>query len=103
MNDGIGGIHSKIRAFRRKYYLNIFIKGSILTLSILIGYFVLASVVEHNLWLSQWSRLAIFFSFFAIAAFCVYKFLNEPLKWWVAQRGLNEEEAARIIGGKIPT
>jgi hypothetical protein len=102
MSDGVGRIHEKIRSFQKKYYLNIFIRGTILTLSILIGYFVLASIVEHNLWLSQWSRLLIFLTFFGVAAFCVYKFLNEPLKWWLAKRGLNEEDAARIIGGRLP-
>ena len=102
MSDGVGRIHEKIRSFQKKYYLNIFIRGTILTLSILIGYFVLASIVEHNLWLSQWSRLLIFLTFFGVAAFCVYKFLNEPLTWWLAKRGLNEEDAARIIGGRLP-
>jgi hypothetical protein len=103
MNEGIGAIHNKIRAFRRKYYLNITIKGIILTASILIGYFVLASLLEHNLWMGQWMRLFIFMAFFGIAAFCVYKFLSQPLKWWIAHRGLDEQEAARIIGGRIPT
>jgi hypothetical protein len=102
MSDGVGRIHEKIKSFQKKYYLNIFIRGTILTFSILIGYFVLASIVEHNLWLSQWSRLLIFLTFFGVAAFCVYRFLNEPLKWWLAKRGLNEEEAAKIIGGRMP-
>lgn len=103
MKEGIGAVHSKIRSFRRKYYLNIFFRGTILTLSILIGYFVLASLLEHNLWLSQWVRLVIFISFFGITALCVFKFLNQPLQWWVAHRGLNEEEAARIIGVRLPS
>jgi hypothetical protein len=102
MSDGVGRIHEKIKSFQKKYYLNIFIRGTILTLSILIGYFVLASLVEHNLWLSQWSRLLIFLTFFGVAAFCIYRFLNEPLKWWLAKRGLNEQEAAKIIGGRMP-
>lgn len=102
MSDGVGRIHGKIRSFQKKYYLNIFIKGLILTLSILIGYFLLASLLEHNLWLGQWSRLLIFVTFFGVAGFCVYKFLNRPLRWWLVKRGLNEEDAARLIGGSLP-
>src|SRR3954468_7253693 len=98
MSDGVGSIHEKIRSFQRKYYLNIFIRGTILTLSILIGYFVLASLLEHNLWMGQWLRLVIFLAFFGIAAICVYKFLSQPLQWWIAKRGLNDEEAAKLIG-----
>ena len=95
-------IHEKIRSFQRKYYLNIFIRGLILTLSILIGYFLLASLLEHNLWLGQWSRLLIFLTFFAVAVFCAYKFLNQPFRWWLAKRGLNDEEAAKLIGTSMP-
>jgi hypothetical protein len=103
MSDGTGRIHEKIKSFQRKYYLNLFIKGAILTLSIIIGYLVIASVLEHNLWLSQWARLLIFITFFAVAVFCILKFLNQPLQWWIAKRGLNEEESARLIGSHMPS
>ena len=103
MSDGTGRIHEKIKSFQRKYYLNLFIRGAILTLSIIIGYFVIASVLEHNLWLSQWARLLIFVTFFGIAGFCILKFLNQPLRWWIAKRGLNEEQSARYIGNHLPS
>src|SRR5687768_2851508 len=103
MSDGTGRIHEKIKSFQRKYYLNLFIRGGILTLSIVLGYFVIASVLEHNLWLSQWTRLFIFITFFAVAGICVLKFLNQPLQWWIARRGLNEEQSARFIGSRLPT
>ena len=95
MSDGTGRIHEKIKSFQRKYYLNLFIKGAILSLAIVIGYFVIASVLEHNLWLSQWARLLIFITFFAVAGVCILRFLNQPLQWWIARRGLNEEQSAR--------
>jgi hypothetical protein len=103
MSDGTGRIHEKIKSFQRKYYLNLFIKGGILSLAIVLGYFVIASVLEHNLWLSQWARLLIFITFFAVAAVCIIKFLNQPLRWWIAKRGLNEEQSARFIGSHLPT
>ncbi len=103
MSEGAGHIHEKIRSFQKKYYLNLFIRGTLLTLSILIGYFVLASVVEHNLWLGQWARLLIFVSFFAVAGYCSFRFLNQPFKWWLAKRGLDEQQTARLIGNAIPT
>jgi hypothetical protein len=103
MGDGVESIHKKIRSYQRKYYLNVFIKGAILTLSILIGYFVLASLLEHTLWFSQWVRLMIFVAFFGIAGYCVYRFLMAPLKWWVVNKGLSEEQTAKLIGEAIPT
>ena len=103
MSNGVERIHEKIKSFQRKYYLNLFIRGGILTLSILLGYFVIASLLEHNLWLSQWARLAIFITFFAVAGLCILRFLNQPLQWWIAKRGLDEEQTARLIGRSIPT
>src|SRR5689334_17546317 len=98
MSEGATNIHEKIRSFQKKYYLNIFIRGTLLTFSVLIGYFLLASLIEHNLWLGPWARLLIFLAFFGLAAYCALKYLNQPFRWWLAKRGLNDEEAARIIG-----
>lgn len=102
MSDGTRRIHEKIRSFQRKYYLNLFIRGAILTLSIVLGYLIIASVLEHTLWLSQWARFAIFLSFFGVAAYCVARFLKEPLAYWLARKGLNEEDSARLIGSYLP-
>ncbi len=103
MSDGTGRIHEKIKSFQRKYYLNLSIRGAILILSIVLGYFLVATLLEYNLWLSQWARLLIFITFFAVAGISVLKFLNQPLQWWIARRGLNEEQSARFIGSKLPT
>jgi hypothetical protein len=103
MSEGAGHIHEKIRSFQKKYYLNLFIRGMLLTFSILIGYFLLASVLEHNLWLGQWARLLIFFSFFAVAGYCSFRFLNQPFKWWLAKRGLDEQQTAKLIGSAMPS
>src|SRR5690349_14583014 len=103
MSDGTGRIHEKIKSFQRKYYLNLFIRGGILSLSIILAYLLVASLLEHSLWLSQWGRLLIFVTFFAVAGICILKFLNQPLQWWIARRGLNEEQSARLIGKHLPS
>jgi hypothetical protein len=102
MSEGVQQIHEKIRSFQRKYYLNIFIRGVILTLSILIGYFLLASMLEHTLWLSPWLRFAIVLLFVGVAVFSGYRYLNQPFKWWLAKKGLTDEDAARLIGSSLP-
>lgn len=102
MGSGVARIQEKIRAFRKKYYLNIFLKGSLLSLSILISYFILAAVLEYNLWLGPWARFLIFFTFFGVAAYCLYRFLLEPIGYWIARRGLNEEQSAKVIGQYVP-
>lgn len=96
-------IEDKIMAFQRKYYLNIFIRGTILTLTILILYFLLASFLEYAFWLGKWPRLFIFLSFFGVALFCFVRFLRNPFRWWILKKGLAEDESARIIGLGIPS
>jgi hypothetical protein len=103
MGAGLDRIQKKIKSFKKKYYLNIFVRGAILSLSILFSYFLLATVLEYNLWLGPIVRLSIFLLFIGVAIFCIYKFLKEPLKWWLVNRGLSEEQSAKIIGNYIPT
>src|SRR5688572_3257882 len=103
MGDGVESIHKKIRSYQRKYYLNVFIKGALLTLTILIAYFLLASLLEQTLWFSQCVRLLILITFFGIAGYCVFRFLTAPLKWWVINKGLSEEQTAKLIGQSIPS
>ncbi|MBL0741772.1 DUF4175 family protein [Chryseolinea lacunae] len=103
MGAGVERVHEKIGSFKKKYYLNIFVRGAILSLSILISYFLIAVLLEHNLWLGPVARFTIFLTFFGVVAFCLYRFLKEPLQWWFAKKGLSEEQSAKVIGQYIPT
>ena len=64
-------VHEKIRLFKKKYYLNIFIRGALLSLLVFLTYFLIASLLEYNLWLSPWLRFVIFMSFVGIVIFVV--------------------------------
>jgi hypothetical protein len=103
MENGVGKIHEKIRSFQKKYYLNIFIRGAILTLSSVFIYFLLAALLENSLWLGHWARLLIFFTFFALIAFCLFRFLKDPIQWWIRKKGIGEERSAQLIGDSIPS
>ena len=98
MGEGINRINDKISSFKRRYYLNLLIRGSILTLSAILIYFIIASLVEYNLWLGRGARFLIFASFFALVGWCVFRFLKEPLAWWIYRKGLGEQESALLIG-----
>ncbi len=103
MGEGINRISEKINSFKKRYYLNLLIRGSIFTLSAILVYFILASLLEYNLWLSKSARFFIFASFFALVGWCVFRFLKEPLAWWIYRKGLGEEESARLIGSFFPS
>ncbi len=103
MTDGLNHIEQKLKAFRRKYYLNLFVKGGLLTLSFVLVYFLIASLIEYNLWLSGTARFLIFSTFFLVVIFCVFRFLKEPLGWWLYKKGIGREESAKIIGTFFPS
>lgn len=102
MSGGSEKVIKNINAFRRRYYINLFLRGFLLTLTILFVYFLLVSVLEYALWLAPWGRSIIVLSFFGIAGYCVYRFLKQPLQFWIAKKGMGDEQSARIIGGFFP-
>lgn len=102
MGEGINRINEKLNSFTRRYYLNLLIRGSILSLSILLAYFLIASLIEYNLWLGKGGRFLIFASFFAVAAFSIFRFLRKPIAWWIYKKGLRQEESAKMIGRFFP-
>src|SRR6188474_1038950 len=95
-------LNGNLSSFRKKYYRNLFIRGSIFLLSLVLAYFLLASVVEYNLWLSQGARFFVFASFFVVVAIGLWLFLRDPLSWWIYKKGLREEDSAKIIGSHFP-
>ncbi|MEJ0031376.1 MAG: hypothetical protein WDO15_13810 [Bacteroidota bacterium] len=103
MGDGIKPIYDNLASFRKKYYLNLFIKGTILTLSLVLVYFIIAALLEYSLWMSKGARLLVFSSFIVLVLFCVYRFLKLPLRWWIYKRGLGQAESAQIVGQHFPT
>jgi len=103
MGNGIERIQEKINSFKRKYYLNLLIRGILFTLSILFFYFLTAALLEHVLWLGTWGRLLILVLFFALVIYCGFRFFKDPVAFWISKRGLNDEQGARLIGNYFPT
>lgn len=103
MGNQVKVVDEKITSFRKKYYLNLFLRGAILSLSLLLGYFLLATLIEYNLWLGKGIRLTLFILFFAAVGYCLFRFLREPLTWWLSGKGIGKEQSAKIIGRHFPT
>src|SRR5947207_12664584 len=103
MAEGIKDIKTKISFFKRKYYLNLFTRGAILAPALVLGYFLIASIIEHNLWLSKSARFLILILFFLLVIFCIVYFFKQPLLWWLYKKGLGEEESGGIIGQHSPS
>lgn len=95
-------IEEKINAFRRRYYINLLVRGLLITLTIVGLYFLLVTLLEFTLWFSSIFRFLILLSFFAVLGYCVYRYLRDPLRFWVAKKGMGNEQSARLIGTLFP-
>ncbi len=103
MSDGLKNIETKLLAFKRKYYLNLFIKGFLLTASIILAYFILATITEYNFWLNGYARLVLFVLFILLIIFCSYRFFRDSIIWFIYKKGLSKEESATLIGKHFST
>ena len=96
-------IQSKLEAFIRRFYTNELLKGAILFFSIGLLYFLFTLFVEHVLWLNTSSRTVLFWMFVVVEFGLLVKFIFIPLaKLFKLQKGLNYENASRIIGKHFP-
>jgi len=102
MGNLVSAVDNKIASFRKKYYFNLFLRGSLLSLTFVLGYFLLATMLEYNLWLGKEARFTLFLLFFGVVGYCLYRFLRQPLAFWLAGRGIGKEQSARIIGRHFP-
>ncbi len=96
-------IIEQLKAYKKKYYLNKLLKGSIFFATIIISIYLLISYAEYSLRLNSPLRAILFFSFLLLFVFILYRYiLNPVLCLYDNKRQINDEEAARQIGNYFP-
>ncbi|MDN3723081.1 DUF4175 family protein [Aequorivita sp. SDUM287046] len=96
-------IQQKLEEFIKKYYTNELIKGAILFFAIGLLYLLVTLLVEYFLWLNPLGRRILFWSFIFVELALFVRFIAFPLaKLFKLQKGINYEEASKIIGSHFP-
>lgn len=96
-------IQQKLESFIRKYYTNELIRGALLFLAIGLLYLLVTLLVEYYLWLSSTGRRLLFWSFILVELLLFARFIVFPLtKLFKFRKGIDHEEASRIIGTHFP-
>jgi hypothetical protein len=96
-------IRQKLEAFIKKYYVRELIKGIILFFAIGLLYFLITLLIEYFLWLKPALRTLLFWVFVLVETSLFIRFIAFPLlKLFRLQKGLNYEQAAKIIGNHFP-
>lgn len=96
-------LHEKLDEFIRKYYLNRLLQGLLLGLGGLLGYFILAAVIEYFGHFGSAVRATLFYGFILFTVLILVRFIALPLmKWMKIGKVISYHEASRLIGDHFP-
>ena len=96
-------IQDKINEFRKKYYLNQIIKGSIFTSLTFLALYALFVTFEGIFWFTPLVRTVLFLLMVFATLFVFYKTLLFPiLNYFQIKEPISDEQAAVIIGNHFP-
>ena len=96
-------LKQQLQAYKKKFYTNRLIKGSILFLAFFLSLFIIANAFEFSARLSGGGRAILFFSFVFGSLLAFFWFIGKNLYHLRnAQKHLSNEEASKQIGAHFP-
>jgi hypothetical protein len=102
---GIEALKSKIEAYRKKFYLNSIIKGSLQFVIVMGLTILIISLLEHYFWFDRNARTIVFYLSIVLLASLLVIWVIMPiakyLKW--IESDFTEFQLARIIGDNFPS
>ncbi len=99
LKDNYSLLIEKLDAFIRKFYINQLLRGSLYTVGLVLGLFILMNVLEYYFYFNTGVRTAMFWSFLAATAAAVYFWVAVPLMhFFHLGKVISHEQAATVIG-----
>ncbi len=96
-------LEKNIESFLRKFYLNSLIRGLLIGFGILILLLSLIVSIEYFNYLSAQVRTIIFFGYLISSLFVLFFLIIRPvLQYGKIMKGLSVEQAAQMIGDRVP-
>ncbi len=94
---------AQLEAFKQRLYLNLLLRGAILTGGLLLTFFLAFTLLEYFLYLPYAGRAALLFGFLAALFYTFGRWLWAPLAGFLhLRRLLTDEQAARRVGEYYP-
>jgi len=89
----------KLDQFTRKYYINQLIRGSLYSIALILGFFILMNFLEYNFFFGMGGRKMLFYSFIGISVAALGFWVFAPLlRYFRLGKVISHEQAASIIG-----
>ena len=103
MSSTVKTIFSKIDDYKRQYYKNLLIKGSLFTLALIFSAFLLVSTVEYFGRFNSTIRAGLLFGFIGLVVYSLFAWVIKPLLYlFHFNEPLTYEKAANEIGKFFP-
>jgi hypothetical protein len=95
-------ILEKLIRFKRSLYWNLFLGSTILSLALLLSFFIVISISEYFFWFSPTVRALLFYSYLLVFVFLFVTWVILPaLRLYITSLQISNESAAQLIGEKI--
>ncbi len=96
-------VFRNIQKYKRKFYLNLLLRGAIWSLAVILAVFLVVTFTEYFAHFSKAVRAGLFFGFILVASLVLWRWILSPLwKLFTLERSFSDEEAARQIGSSFP-
>lgn len=93
----------KLEEFRRKFYVNQLIRGLLFSLAVLLGGYLIISVLEYRYYFPPFVRQVMVYGGLVLGGVWLYVWILRPLlHYFRLGKVLDNAEAARLIGAHFP-
>jgi hypothetical protein len=102
-NSNLETVLKNLKEYKKKYYLNRLLRGSIFSLGIILSVFLIFSSLEYTIRFNTSIRSILFFSFVGAFIFVFYRWIAISLyQLFNLNKQISDEEAAKLIGNYFP-
>ncbi len=101
--DALTELMHQLQAFKKKFYLNLLLRGTLFAAGILLSIYIIYSLLEYVFYFPQAVRAILLFSFVAVIIYAFVRWIAMPVAALTnLSRLLSDEQAASKVGHYYP-